>query len=245
MRITLSYFTLIFFFLFCEKALGQGDELSYTEEFTYGINFNTNGGLIGGLNLKWAKSIGPKQFQCFGFEFVNVKHPKENRIRVDNTGSSYLLYKTNYLFSLRPFYGREFVLFRKASEEGVHINGIVAAGPSFGLLKPYYVLYQDYTTNPLSNLVESRPYIEGLERSGGIQGVGNFTDGLNEIKVTLGMHAKVGLTFEYGQIKNSVLGLEAGFMVEQFAKDQQIMAYTYNRSFYSSAFFTLYYGRKY
>jgi hypothetical protein len=234
--------SLIFILGFVFQSFSQSDEQSYSEEFNYGINFNTNAGLIGGFFFKWAKANGPKRYHNFGFEVVNVKHPKENRFRNDQTGNSFLAYKTNYLFVIRPFYGQEFVLFRKAAEEGVHINGILAGGPSIGLLKPYYILYLEPNGNP--NTAVSVPYTEDLNLNQ-VYGVGNLTDGLNEMKITLGVHAKASLSFEFGQIKNSVFGMETGFLVEQFTRTQKIMAFTDNRKFFYSAFFTLYYGRKY
>jgi len=242
MRTIILFLFLTFTISSCFEARAQSDELSYSEEFTYGINFNTNAGLIGGFDFKWAKAKGPKQYHCFGFGFVNVKNPKEYRFPNDATGNTFLAYKTNYLFVLRPFYGREFILFRKAAEEGVHINAIFSAGPSIGMLKPYYVLYLENPANPNSAL--SIPYTEDLNLNQ-IYGVGNLTDGLNEMKFSIGIHAKAAVAFEFGQIKNSVVGLETGIVAEQFAKEQKIMAFASNRSFYTSAFITLYYGRKY
>jgi hypothetical protein len=239
------FFILIFNLIFFGgQVFGQSDEQSYSEEFAYGINFNTNAGLIGGFNLRWSKAKGEKQFQCFGFEFVHIKNSKEIRNRDQNTGNSFLAYKTNYLFSLRPFYGREFCLFKKASEEGIHINMLFGGGPSIGLLKPYYVLLEEPPfSNPPSPV--SVPYTEGLEKKGLISGSGYFTDGFDQIKATLGGHVKASLTFEFGQIKSSVVGLETGVVAEKFSREQKIMAYVPTQSFFTSAFITLYYGRKY
>lgn len=230
--------------LFCfvfQTSWAQSDEQAYSEEFTYGINFNTNAGLIGGFAFKWAKQVKPKQYRSFGFELVNVKHPKEYKFRNDVTGNMFIAFKSHYLFSFRPYYGREFVLFGKAPEEGVHINAIVAGGPSIGIRKPYYVLYVDVPTSP--NSAVSVPYDTSLNDNQ-IYGVGNFSDGFNELTFTAGVHAKSSLTFEFGQIKSSVIGVELGVLAEQFAKKQVIIPYVKNRSFFTSAFITLYYGKK-
>lgn len=224
------------------RVLSQTDEQAYSEEFTYGINFNTNAGLIGGFELKWSKLIKERQYQCYGIGIYNVKHPKEYRFRNDASGNSFIAYKTNYLFPIRPFYGREFLLFRKASEEGVHINLILAGGPTLGILKPYHVLYIENNLNP--NSITSLPYTEDLNLNQ-IYGVGNLTDGLEQSKLNLGGHLRSSLTFEFGQIKSSVIGLEVGLLVEKFAQEQKIMAFAQNRSVYFSSFLTLYYGRKY
>ena len=238
-------FPFLFFISFLtvtQNLRAQSDELSYTEEFTYGVNFNTNGGMIGGLNFKWAKAKGPRQFQSFGFELVNVKHPKEYRFRSQETGNSFIGYKTHYLFSFRPFYGREFTLLRKAAEEGVFVNLIVSGGPSLGMRKPYYVLYRDspQQDSPYSSI----PYTED-SNLGQINGVGSFSDGLNNMEYTLGIHGKLGISFEFGQIKSSIAGLEVGILAEKFTKTQAIIGFAPNASFFSSAYILLYFGKKY
>jgi len=238
-------FPLLFFISFLsvkQKLRAQNDELSYTEEFTYGVNFNTNGGMIGGLNFKWAKAKGLKQFQSFGIELVNVKHSKEYRLPSQETGNSFIGYKTHYLFSFRPFYGREITLLRKASEEGVFVNLILAGGPSLGIRKPYYVLYRDLPQqdSPYSSI----PYTKDANLNQ-INGVGSFSDGLNEMSFTLGIHGKLGVSFEFGQIKSSIAGLEIGVMAEKFTKTQAILAFAPNKSFFSSAYILLYFGKKY
>jgi hypothetical protein len=237
----------IFFFaiilIIPEITMAQSDELSYNEEFTYGINFNTNGGLIGGANFKWAKAVGTKQYRSIGLEIVNVKHPKEYRFRSPETGNSFLGNKSHYLFALRPFYGREFTIFRKAAEEGVFINLIVAGGPSIGMRKQYFVLYQDYPgirDSPYSSV----PYTENVQIAY-IGGVGSFSDGLNQMSYSAGVHLKFALSFEFGQIKNSVAGLEAGFLIEKFTRKQKIYMDDNSQSLFTSAFLTLYFGRKY
>jgi len=204
-------FPFLFFISFItttQNLRAQSDELSYAEEFTYGVNFNTNGGMIGGLNFKWAKAKGTKQFHIFGIELVNVKHPKEYRFRSQETGNSFIGYKTHYLFSLRTFYGREFTLLRKAAQEGVFVNLIIAGGPSLGIRKPYYILYREsqQQDSPYSSI----PYNEDANLNW-INGVGSFSDGLNNMDYTLGVHGKLGISFEFGQIKSSIAGLEVEF----------------------------------
>lgn len=242
MKSFLSKLFLVFGLFSSGIAWAQSDEQAYNEEFTYGINFNSNAGLIGGLSFKWAYAKGPKQYQGFGFELVNVKNPKEYRFRNDASGNTFLAYKTNYLFVFRPFYSREFILFRKAAEEGVHVNALFGIGPSIGMLKPYHVLYLESATNPQA--AYSIQYTKDLNMNQ-IYGIGTLTDGIENSTYSLGIHGKAALTFEFGQIKNSVVGLEAGILMEQFTKEQKIMEYAPNKSFFVSTFFTLYYGKKY
>lgn len=233
---------IISFCLISKEIWAQSDEQAYNQEFSYGINFNSNGGLIGGFNFKWAFAQGPGRFQSVGFEIVNVKNPKEYRFRNDASGNSFLAYKTNYLFVLRPFYAKEITLFRKAAEEGVHVNALLGAGPSIGMLKPYHVLYLESMNNPQAAF--SVQYTKDLNMNQ-IYGIGSLTDGIENSKFSLGVHTRASLTFEFGPVKNSVMGLEVGIVLEKFTQEQKIMEFAPNKSFFTSTFFTLYYGRKY
>ncbi|MGB3616904.1 MAG: hypothetical protein WBA12_02200, partial [Catalinimonas sp.] len=130
------------------------DDYEYKEEIGYGLTTNTNSSLVGGIMFKYAKARTPRQYVRYGIEIVNIKHPKERRNQQGFQGS-YIEAKANYLFALRPHYGREFVLFRKAPEDGVQLNFYAAAGPSIGLVKPYYVRY---TLQGGNNEIYSDPY---------------------------------------------------------------------------------------
>ena len=69
----------------------------YSREFIYGVNFNTNGGLIGGVMFKFSalrNSVKMRQYSTFGLEIVNVKHNKETRLN-SFTGNTYIFNKKN------------------------------------------------------------------------------------------------------------------------------------------------------
>ncbi|MDX5437917.1 MAG: hypothetical protein LPK03_12020, partial [Pontibacter sp.] len=102
-------------------AQSQEDE-SFQNETSYGINFNSNGGLIGGAFLRSVYYMNEGMYQFWGVEAVEVKHPKENRYYSLVSGDSFIYGKKNYFFVVRPHYGRELVLFRKAAESGVQVN---------------------------------------------------------------------------------------------------------------------------
>ncbi len=221
--------------------MAQDDEFDYESEFTYGINFNTNARLIGGFVFKYARAAGKNQFNSFGLEIVNVKHPKEHRLP-NQMGNSFIVGKALYLVAVRPQYGREIVLFRKAPEDGVQLNLIMAAGPSLGITKPYYVLYSDDNNFQTARSVPYNPDRHNIER---IYGSGPITDGFDNLRLNLGAHAKTGFSFEFGRFNNSVVGIEVGLLMEAYTRKIEIIPVAPNRSVYPSAYFTLYYGNKY
>jgi len=210
----------------------------YTREFIWGISKNTNSGLIAGLAGKFSRLVGDDHFQSYGIEIVNVKHPKELRRVSRVSGNTFLLGKTNYLFSIRPQYGREWVLFKKAPQQGVQVNAILAGGPTLGIVMPYYI---QYAFN--NNRVITVPYDPELyPETSRIVGSGPFLRGIGDSKIKPGLNIKASLAFEFGTFKNDVTGFEAGFQLEAFTEEIELVAGAHNRQIFPSAFIMLFYG---
>lgn len=219
------------------------EEESFQNELSYGINFNSNGGLIGGAFVRSAYYMNERMYQFGGLEVVEVKHPKENRLYNLGAGDFFIAGKQNYLFVVRPHYGRELVLFRKAAESGVQVNAVGAAGPSLGLLVPYYIRY-DYGGQGARD-IRTEQYDPDKHRSlDRIQGTANFLQGLGETKFNLGVHLKAGLSFEYGRYQESITGIEVGFAVEAYPKKMVIIPQAESSQVFSSVYLNLYYGRR-
>lgn len=219
---------------FGTRAQSDGN-YEYTKEFVWGFNKNTNGGLLGGLTFKWGRAINERTFSTIGFELMNVKHPKEFRIPT-SSGNQFIWGKSNYLYTIRGQYGRDFLLYKKAPQQGVQINASIAAGPTIGIVAPYYVQTeggsQQYIFDPTG----------GSPNRFEIIGPGRLFQGLGESKIKMGLNAKASLSFELGAFKSNLTGFEVGFQFEQFTEKIPIIPTQENRSFYSSAFITIFYG---
>ncbi|WP_229311578.1 hypothetical protein [Larkinella rosea] len=219
------------------------DEDKYTTVTTYGVTTNTNSGILGGFVFRHSKALpnlfqGKRQFRYLALEIVNVKHPKEVQSQTPYSGARYVYNKQNYLFVVRPQYGREVSLFSRTADEGIAINGILAVGPSIGVIKPYYV---QYTARP--GQVDTRPFDPSLQPEL-IVGAGSFFQGFDKSKLTLGLNFKAAVAFELSAFRNNMTGLEIGFLAEAFPKEVVIMNATNNRSVYTSGFVTLFFGNK-
>ena len=230
-----------------QAQLLSQDEI-YSREFIYGVNFNTNGGLIGGLMFKFSSlrnTVKMRQYSTFGIEIVNIKHNKESRVN-SFTGNSYIFNKVNYLYTIRPTYGRDFILFRKAPEEGVQVSAVFAIGASIGIVKPYHVLYQD----ALDQSISSVAFDPDVHQPSQIIGAGNFLEGFQDARIVPGLNAKFGFSFDFGAFKNSVTGFEAGFHYEAYAQKIELMRNptTFpeigNRQFFSSVYLTVFFGTR-
>ena len=225
---------------FTLRAQSQDDTYEYNREYVWGISKNTNSGLIAGVAGKYNRKISDGQFQSFGLEIVNVKDAKELRRVSRASGNTFILNKTNYLFSVRPQYGREWVVFKKAPQQGVQVNFILAGGPTLGVLMPYYVQFGE---NQRVTIVPAREAIDQVTK---VQGSGPFLRGFREGEVNLkvGANIKASLAFEFGTFKNDVTGFEAGFQLEAFSEAIEIAQVAGTQQFFPSAFIMLFYGSR-
>ncbi len=225
------------------RAKTEDNEERYKKFTSIGITTNTNSGILGGAVLRQSSALsstfmGKNQYRYLALEIVNVKHPKELSVQDFSTGARLVYGKQNYLFVLRPEYGRELTLFNRHEDEGISISGIVAAGPSLGLEKPYMIQYQD------GRRTVTAAYDPVKHASTGIVGAGGFFQGFGLTKIVPGVHIKTALSFELSAFRENVTGLEIGFIAEAFTRKIDIMAYADNRSVYTSGYITLYFGNK-
>ena len=224
-----------------QAQLFDGQEYEYTSEWIWGINKNTNGGLIGGFMLRYSRSLGNDWYETYGIELSNVKHPSEVRF-IGQTGAGFTFGKSNHLYAIRLQYGRERLLFRKANQQGVQISAMAAGGPTIGLEAPYYLSIGDgrYTQYQVDN--STNPPTPPNPQQ--FLGPGRLFQGLGESSVVPGLNTKASILFEFGTYRSNVAGVEVGAMVEAFTREIIIVPTQPNKSVYSSVFFTLFWGSR-
>ena len=214
----------------------------YDTEFVWGVSKNSAGGLIGGFMARKSRRLSDRMFESVGIELVNIKHPQEVR-RNSITGNFYIYGKSNYLYSIRLQYGREYILFKKAPSQGVEIKAIGAVGPSIGILAPYYI---EYTTSRSAIVSRTEQYDPNNEDHSidQILGTGRLFQGLFESNLRIGANLKAALGFELGNLKSNVTGFEIGVLLDAYAGEIPLMPTAENRSVFPTAFITLFYGSR-
>lgn len=232
------FFLLVFFVSFSSFSQSNTDDFDYDTQFVYGISLNTQAGVIGGFSFRYSKAITEKMYHSFSLELVDVRHPKEQRRASRLTGEFFTPGKRNFLYALRPQYGREWVLFRKAEERGIQVNAIGAIGPTIGVVAPYIIDYQ--FTNEIIRTEQYDPAIHTSFEA--VLGTGSFAQRLSGAKIQLGTSLKTSIALEFSAFKGSQVGFEAGMMVDAYSKKIEIMGLAQNKQVYTSAFFTLFYG---
>jgi hypothetical protein len=215
------------------------DSYEYQSEFVWGINKNTSGGLIGGFVFKKSRKVQERVLETYGLEIMNVKHPQESR-RNSVTGNFFIYGKNNYLYTFRFQYGRDFILFEKAPQQGVEIKAVLAAGPSFGIVAPYYVEWAPDGNGFVTVREQYYPEIPAEY----ILGTGRLFEGLADSKMKMGANIKAALNFELGTFKSQVTGFEAGFLLDMYGSDIEMVPTAKNYSTYPTLFLTFFYGKR-
>ncbi len=186
-------------------------EFLYRREYVAGINLHTNGGLLGGIIGRASFARSPSRFHSISFEAVEIKSLRE--IRFFASSNPVVPFKVNRLYVLRPSYGREYMLFRKAKDQGIQVNLLLSAGPAIGLLSPYMIVYQGETV----------PYDPKKHDFRDIETVASATEGWPLMTGRIGLTTKVAFTFEFGAFKNSVSGFELGVVNDLFDRKMVIL----------------------
>ncbi|WP_448528903.1 hypothetical protein [Raineya sp.] len=257
------------FFLFLLSVHLQAQSIledELTKEFTFGININTNANFPGGISFKYGKVTDNARVNTtYTVEFVGIRHPQEYRFSVSNIsgGQAFVRGKQNYLYNLRLQFGKDLVLFRKAPQEGVQVNAVLAGGLSLGMLKPYLIRYNtsggvggvnNRTTDlPFYQynfgddaLFQSKYGVPFTEER--IEGRGAFFAGFGQMKVVPGINAKIGLTFETSAFKTSLTGIETGFVVDVFFQEMPLLNANFtsdpvkNYSTFAALYLSMFFG---
>jgi hypothetical protein len=219
------------------------DEENFKSILSFGLTTNTNSGLLGGIAARKEIAINNnalhRQFHYINLEIVSVNHYRESTSNVGGSGSGYVYGKQNYLFAIRPQYGREINLFHKSSEGGVNVNGILAAGPTIGLLKPYYV--QVYYGR---GLTRDEVFDPKKHTPSNIAGSGGLFEGISDSQFVPGVNFKAALNFELDAFRQSNISLEIGFLAEAYTQKVNIMALSENKSVFTSGYLTIFFGGK-
>lgn len=214
---------------------------------SYGLTTNNYTSLLGGVVLRNSFPVSKRKNKLvnryLAVEAVNLKNPREESI-LSAYGSKFVYGKTNYFFSIRPQYGREYYFFEKADENSVGFSVIVAGGPSIGLSKPYYIKY----TNQKGDSPQTVAYNPDIHTNTSyIIGAGSiFQNMFTGLKFVPGVHAKIATNIDISTFNNNVTGVELGTLWEVFAKQPEILAtkFSDNPQTFATLYLTLYFGNK-
>ncbi len=206
----------------------------FNREFTVDMKLHTNGFALG-VNFARLKTYYLTRF--FNVEIGEIKHPKEFRQSFDfqtpaasRVSRAFIFGKQNSFLVLRAGVGEKRYLSEKAKRKGLAVGLSYEAGPSLGLLKPYYLElvrssesgpFDDFTIRSEKFSDENASTFLDISR---IYGSSGFSKGLGELSAIPGIHGKFAVHFDWGAFDEFVKAIEAGIMVDAYLKNVPIMA---------------------
>ena len=215
--------------------------LLYRNEFSYGLTVHTAGWGIdfrrGFHNTGMSKTV-------FETEFLSIRNAKEIRTvnpYVDGA-RAYVYGKMNYLNVLRFGIGEQRTLYGKSERGGIAIQLNYTGGLSLGFAMPVYLQIVNDPPNQYNTvIVKYNPELHSVDK---IVGRGPLFRGIGETKFYPGIYGKIGFNFDWNKNDDKISSLEAGLMVDVFAKRIPVMAFTENNLIYFNFYITILFGYK-
>lgn len=215
------------------------------KERSFGAIFHSQG-----WGIKFSKGYNKTAFnkRMLVIEMVEMQDPKQ--IRIINpyapNAKSYHYGKMNSVFIFRGSYGNYKQLNRKPYWGGVELRFLYMGGVSLGLAKPVYLWILNMTAPGDYFLVKTlEKYDPDKHSVDDIFGRASFTKGFNEIALHPGIHAKVGLDFDYASYRNKLKSLEIGAMIDIFPRAIPIMAFNDPNYFFFTFYINFNFGKRY
>jgi hypothetical protein len=230
------------FLLFCLAGWSQGqidtqEKMIFQNEKSVSISLNSNG-FGGGYRFGKRKTYLTKTI--YDIEFAYIKHPKEVKVSASPysyaTSRKYVYGKTNLFVNFRPSMGFQREIFSKEDQGSIAVKYYFGGGPSIGITKPIYYTFDIIAPiNGINYIIDTR--VEKFEFSqhpvtSEIAGRAPVWKGMNELAVYPGLHAKVGMSFEYGKYSRLINAIDVSMTFDAFTKKIPIMYTKLNNQFF-------------
>lgn len=225
--------------------------LIYTREQASNLSFNSSGFSFGYSKGK-LKSYQTTPF--WQIELGRLKHAKEFKQISDATGvrnaKAYSFGKKNVFLTARLMRGQKRYLTEKAKTKGVAIGWQYMGGISLGLLKPYYLRIQRQSdpSLPQEYIIKTEKYSldnrDAFLDTRAIVGSASFWKGVSETKVLPGLHARVGVLFDWGAFDETSKSVDAGVMIDVYPKAVPIMIDAKNYPFFLNLYINFQLGKR-
>ncbi len=240
---------ILFLLLFCHIGLSQlpaqqENLVGFRSEWFGGVILHTNGW---GGNLTYAKFKTYKRYNLLSLDIVNIKDPKEYKIRyqvAQNSFSKAFKYgKLNSLYNVRLSFGQQNLLYEKQREKGISVYFNWKAGANIGFLKPIYLEIVNQEEGIIFNSDER--YDPEIHNESNIYGRSPFGTGINEVSAIFGGHLESGFKFELAKQRDNIFALETGITIDVFPGGTPILAFKKEEVILYNLYIKLLFGKKY
>jgi len=209
------------------------ERLVYNHQNTFNVAIHSQG-FGAGFKIGRIKSINvTRNWEAEFISLHSLKEIKTLNLMQYNT-RPFVYGKLNSAFALRFGYGEERRIFGKPYWGGVETRWTYELGASLALLKPYYyyvTVYKELSDGTYWETIEEQTF-DNKEEWIEIMGKSAFTKGLGEIRLSPGIHASGGLSFEFWKSRARVQAINLDVKAEFFPLGVSIMDSERNRRFF-------------
>lgn len=227
-----------------ESAVDTSKNILLFKEASGGIILHTQG-----WGLKFSKGYNKTAFKkrMLVFEFIEMNSLKQIKSINPYYANSkrYVYGKLNSVFIIRASYGIHRLLNRKPYWGGVELRLLYSGGASLGFAKPTYLYISNPSPEPQTFYRTEERYDPYEHFPDNIIGRGPFTSGFSEIGFYPGIHARIGLDFDYGVYQTKVKSLEIGATLDLFPRPVPIMAFNDPSYFFLTLYLNFNFGKRY
>ncbi|MDZ4708185.1 MAG: hypothetical protein SH818_07240 [Saprospiraceae bacterium] len=223
----------------------------YNEEYTVQVDLQSSGYKLGYRKGTIKKYYLTKFYQL---DFGHLKHPKEYKqsLRTQSilhnitSANGFIFGKQNSFFALRGGIGAKRYFSEKAKRKGISVALTYEGGPSLGITKPYYLDIRRY--NGDRYFVKAEKYSEANREQfldlNSIAGSASTLRGLTELNLIPGIQAKGAINFTFGEVEEYIKSLEAGLMIDLYARKIPIMIDAPNSAYFINFYLGIQLGRR-
>ena len=200
------------------------EKLVYNHQNTFNVAIHSRG-FGAGFKIGRIKSINlTRNWEAEVVSLRSLKEIKTLNISTYNM-RPFVYGKLNYAYVARFGYGEERRIFGKPYWGGIETRWTYEFGASLALLKPYYyyvTIYKQLDDGTYWETYDEQTF-DHKDEWVDILGRSAFTKGLGEIKVSPGVHASLGLSFDFAKSRTQVQAINIDVKAEYFPLGVSIM----------------------
>ncbi len=225
-------------------------------EFAAGVQLNSNGYSVllekGSVRTEESGEKANMFFnvRSYSVEFTEYFSPSELKSTSSSDpnfsvrSSNYKFGKANNFYAVKLGMNFRKMIAGKPEQSSVAIHWVNGGGLAVGLVKPYYVLGRS-ASQGIGPIKYDGDDAAAFLDANTIEGKAPFTEGLKDITINPGLHAKSALRFDFANNKKRILALETGVNLAYYLKPVAIMATQDAQSLYANVYAAFYFGRRY
>ncbi|MFH1121709.1 MAG: hypothetical protein V1775_17955 [Bacteroidota bacterium] len=191
------------------------------------------------------KTVSRKlMFEANLLEMKDAKEIKTINPFFTNT-KSYIYGKMNSLYMVRLGSGQQYILNRKPYFGGVELRILYSGGLSMGFTKPVYLEIIKMDAVSYRYITVTERYDPDKHFNDNIYGRAPFTKGFDKLKPYPGIYVKAGLSIDFGTINQKPKIIEAGAVLDIYAKPIPVMAFKNPDQFFLTLYLSFGLGKRY